>query len=107
MKLHHTQYKKNYVNYILDQSECTPAELRERFVSEYGHMIERVGERKACAEWLQGIAIDIPFYYEDIVKLAVEMGSIDENPTKRTEQTVIDNYWQFMAERTLEAMEAK
>lgn len=107
MKLHHTQYKKNYVKYILDQSELTPAELRERFVSEYGHNIERMGEHKACAEWLQGIALDIPIYCHDVIKLAIEMGATDENPTKRTEQALIDNYWSFMADRTLEAMRIK
>jgi len=107
MKLHHTQYKKNYVNYILEENETTPAELKERFYGEYGHEITRRGERSACEEWLRGLALSIPFYDDEFVPLAVEMGSLDEDYTKRQEKAVIDGYWSFMAERTLEAMGAE
>ena len=105
MKLHHTQYKKNYIKYILKENEITPAELKKKFHSEYGFEIPRLGERKACEEWLQGLALSMPFYYNEIAPFAVEMGSLDENYTSKQEQSVIDGYWGFMAERTLEAME--
>ena len=54
-KLHHTEYKKNYKNYILSTIEedgegkplTTDKEkinyIFDRFNSEYGFMIERVG----------------------------------------------------------------
>ena len=42
MKLHHTQYKKNYINYILEENEITPEELKERFHNEYGHLIQKM-----------------------------------------------------------------
>tara|TARA_Y100000310_G_scaffold255299_1_gene262661 strand:- start:368 stop:745 length:378 start_codon:yes stop_codon:yes gene_type:complete len=108
-KLHHTEYKKNYKNYILntieEDGEGKPLNteqekvkyLFDRFNSEYGFMIERVGKQKAIAEWLQGLALDIEYYYDDIVKLAVKMGSIDENPSEKLQARVKENYWNFMA----------
>ena len=108
-KLHHTEYKKNYKNYILntieEDGEGKPLNtekekikyLFDRFNSEYGFMIERVGKQKAIAEWLSGLALNIEYYYTDIVKLAVKMGSIDENPSDKLKSKVEQNYWNFMA----------
>ena len=108
-KLHHTEYKKNYKNYILstieEDQEGKPIKtddekikyIFDRFYSEYGWNIERVGKQKAMAEWLSGLALDIEYYYSSIVELAVKMGSINENPSKKLQQKVIDNYWSFMA----------
>ena len=108
-KLHHTEYKKNYKNYILntieEDGEGKPLNTEEekvkyifdRFNSEYGFMIERVGKQKAIAEWLSGLALNIEYYYTDIVKLAVKMGSIDENPSDKLKSKVEQNYWNFMA----------
>ena len=108
-KLHHTEYKKNYKNYILntieEDGEGKPLKtdqekinyIFDRFNSEYGFMIERVGKQKAIAEWLSGLALNIEYYYTDIVKLAVKMGSIDENPSDKLRSKVEQNYWNFMA----------
>ena len=108
-KLHHTEYKKNYKNYILSTIEedgegkplTTESEkinyIFDRFNSEYGFMIERVGKQKAIAEWLQGLALDIEYYYNDIVNLAVKMGSINPNPSDQLRSKVEQNYWLFMA----------
>ena len=108
-KLHHTEYKKNYKNYILSTIEedgegkplTTDKEkinyIFDRFYSEYGFMIERVGKQKAISEWLSGLALDLEYYYSDIIKLAIKMGSIDENPSKKLQIKVINNYWDFMA----------
>ena len=108
-KLHHTEYKKNYKNYILntieEDGEGKPLNtekekikyLFDRFNSEYGFMIERVGKQKAIAEWLSGLALDIEYYYDDIVKLAVKMGSIDPNPNDKLRSKVEQGYWDFMA----------
>jgi len=114
MALHHTKYKQNYKEYIL---ECLKTEdvfidkkptdeelinyLFDRFNSEYGWSIKRQGKQQALTDWLQGLAIRIPFYYEDIIELAVEMGSIDENPSEKLAQRVCDNYWSFMANAIL------
>ena len=108
-KLHHTEYKKNYKNYILSTIEedeegkplTTDQEkinyIFNRFNSEYGFMIERVGKQKAMAEWLSGLALDLPFYYNEIVDLAVKMGSIDPNPNDKLRERVEQGYWDFMA----------
>jgi hypothetical protein len=46
---------------------------------------------------LQGLALDIPYYNEDIIEIAVTMGSIDANPCEKMQQRVDQNYWLFMA----------
>ena len=108
-KLHHTEYKKNYKNYILstieEDSEGNPIKtdaekikyIFDRFYSEYGWNIERVGKQKAMAEWLSGLALDIEYYNLSIVELAVKMGSVEENPSDKMQGKIIDNYWNFMA----------
>ena len=114
MKVHHTQYKKNYKSYILDcldnedeligkslSDEEKINHLFDRFASEYGFMVRRAGKQKAMAGWLSGLAIDIPYYYEDIINLAVEMRSIAPNPDVKTIDVVCDNYWNFMAKMIL------
>ena len=108
-KLHHTAYKKNYKKYILNciELDCEEKELNtdqekikyifERFYSEFDWNVKRIGKQKAMTEWLQGLALDIEYYYNDIVNLAVKMGSIDENPNEKLQAKVIENYWSFMA----------
>ena len=113
-KLHHTKYKENYKNYILD---CIDSEddlinqelirdqkiqyLFNRFNSEYGWNIQRVGKYKAMQEWLSGLAINIPYTYFDIIELAKEMGSIDSNPSQALQDRVCANYFGFMAQMVL------
>ena len=108
-KLHHTKYKENYKKYILgtietginDEPLKTDQEkinyIFDRFNSEYGFMIERVGKQKAMSEWLSGLALDIEYYYDDIVKLAIEMGSIDPNPSDKLRNKVEQGYFDFMS----------
>ena len=108
-KLHHTEYKKNYKNYILSTIETDNEDkpiktdnekikyLFDRFNSEYGFMINRVGKQKAMSEWLSGLALNIEFYYDDIVKLAIKMGSIDPNPNDKLRNRVEQGYFDFMA----------
>ena len=108
-KLHHTEYKKNYKKYILSTIETDNEDkplktdqdkiqyIFDRFNSEYGFMIERVGKQKAISEWLSGLALNIEYYYDDIVKLAVKMGSIDENPNDKLRSKIEQGYFDFMA----------
>ncbi len=108
-KLHYTAYKKNYKKYILDcvQLDCEEKELKtdqekinyifDRFNSEYGWNINRIGKFKAMSEWLSGLALPIEYYYDDIVKLAIKMGSIDENPSDKLRTKVEQGYFDFMA----------
>ena len=108
-KLHHTEYKKNYKNYILSTIEedgegkplTTDQEkinyIFDRFNSEYGFMIERVGKQKAMEEWLRGLALNIEWYDDAIVDLAIKMGSIYPNPSDKLRSKIEQNYWLFMA----------
>jgi len=114
MALHHTEYKQNYKEYIL---ECLKTEdafigkqptdeelikyLFDRFYSEYGWLMERVGKQEALTDWLQGLAINIPYWNGDIIDLAIEMGSIDENPSDQLTEKVCENYFKFMANMIL------
>jgi len=109
-KLHYTKYQENYKNYILDcidseddliNRELTKEEkikyLFNRFYSEYGFMVERVGKQNAIAEWLSGLAINIPYSYCDIIELAKNLGSADHNLSSVQEDRICENYWNFMA----------
>lgn len=113
-KLHHTKYKENYKNYILDcidsEDDLNNQELTRnqkiqylfnRFNSEYGWNIQRIGKYKAMEEWLSGLAINIPYTYFDIIELAKEMGSIDSNPSEALTDRVCENYFSFMAQMVL------
>lgn len=108
MKLHHTKYKENYRTYILDHitdQNGNPLKtdqekidcLFNRFESEYGWSIDRLGYFKALEEWLSGLAIPFACYNHEIIDLAVKMGSIDENPSDKLCDRVVDNYFKFMA----------
>lgn len=109
MKLHHTKYKENYKRYILDTIEVDGNEnplttdeekikyIFDRFNSEYGWAIQRYGKAKAMRDWLAGLSMNIPYMNWDIIELAIEMGSIDPNPTDKIENKVIENYFSFMA----------
>ena len=108
-KLHHTEYKKNYKNYILsnidEDIEGNPISseadkinyIFDRFNSEYGWRVNQVGKVAAMVDWLQGLALNIEFYNDEIINLAVRLGSIDENPSEKLQDRVIENYWNFMA----------
>lgn len=109
MKLHHTKYEQNYKQFILNCVETglndEPLKTKQektkyilnRFYSEYNFMVVRVGKQHAIAEWLSGLALDIPYYYNDIVDLAIKLGSIDKNPSDTLRNEVEQNYFWFMA----------
>ena len=121
-KLHHTEYKKNYINYILDcvdVDDCSDIDIPDimsskedyeneiryikakyildKFYSEQGYNIAKVGKQKAIAEWLQGLPLRIEYYYSDIIELAKRMGSIQETPSKKTIERIEQGYFDFMA----------
>jgi hypothetical protein len=108
MKLHHTKYKENYKKYILstiktginDEPLKTDQEkikyIFDRFYSEY-YIPNKGNKQKAMSEWLSGLALDIEYYYSDIVNLAIKMGSIDPNPNDKLKNKVEQGYFDFMA----------
>ena len=114
MKLHHSKYKKNYRAFILDhidqdysgnELKTDKAKIRflfDRFYGEYGWHIDQVGKRNAMINWLSGLALPLPCYNGEVIDLAIEMGSIERNPSDKTIDRVLDNYWPFMAGIILE-----
>ncbi len=66
-----------------------------RFKSELGHEIKLYGLNKACSNWLQGLALDIPFYNCDVLALAEKTGC--ETKTERQQDKVLNTYWSYMA----------
>ena len=79
--------------------------INERFYSEYHHFIKRVGKQQAMSDWLRGLALDIDFTNYDIIKLAEKWGSITTDASSAHQQKILDNYWTFMAVKTLQIIE--
>ena len=107
-KVHHTLYKPKYQTHILngvtdDNGNKLPTRqeainrLFERFNSEYGWRVAQVGKQKAIADWLSGLALNIEYYNQDIIDMAIRFGSIDANANDRLKDKVLENYWSFMA----------
>ena len=65
-----------------------------RFKSDYGHMIKRIGEFKAFAEWLQGLNLDIAYMNYKILELAHKWGQYPT--TEAQEDKIISEWWDFM-----------
>jgi hypothetical protein len=115
MKLHYTKYKKKYERYILS---IVANEMKEngikkinrntkidylftRINNEYGWKMQQEGKQKVIAEWLSGLALNIPYIHNDVVNLAIKMGSIDKNPSNKLQNRVVKNYFNFMANMLL------
>jgi hypothetical protein len=112
-KLHYTKYQENYKNYILacldDEDSLIGKNLSreekikylfDRFNSEYGWKVGRTRndtKQKVIADWLSGIAINIPHSYYDIIELAKNMGSVNYELSTVQEDRICENYWNFMA----------
>lgn len=77
------------------------AHLHKRFKSEYGYRVQQVGAMTAMTDWLQGLAINIPYMNYEIIELAKKEGSLPQNATDAQEQKILDNYWHFMANQVL------
>lgn len=92
------EVKQAVRRYLLNCDEITIVEMKERFYKEYGYMIRRIGELNACIEWLRGLAINVDFYYCDIVKnLAEWLDDSVENQWKQIEKRGDDLYWLLLA----------
>ena len=115
MKLHYTKYKKKYERYILS---IVANEMKEngikkinrntkidylftRINNEYGWKMQQEGKQKVIAEWLSGLALNIPHTHDDIINLAIKMSSIDKNPSNKLQNRMVKNYFNFMANMLL------
>ena len=110
LKTNSTKYQLNFKKYILSviDSEDLPSEtmtnkekvffIMDRFIKEYCYQqnLDRYDNNmtKLMAEWLSGLAINIPYTYCDIIKLSKELLETD---TLKNEDEIIENYFNFMA----------
>jgi hypothetical protein len=110
LKTNSTKYQLNFAKYILSviDSEDLPSEtmtnkekvffIMDRFVKEYCYQqnLDRHDNdmTKLMAEWLSGLAINIPYTYCDIIKLSKDLLETD---TLKDEDKIIENYFNFMA----------
>ena len=103
------KYQENFKTYILEviESEDLPQDIKtdkdkvnfifERFDSEYNYAnnIRRTPNfQLRFAEWLQGLAVNLPYNYNDIIDLAKKLLETDQ---LKNEDRIIQNYWSFMA----------
>ena len=107
------QTVKKYILNAIDPDYCEAEHgnipeliegLKKTFYIEHGYNVDRIGEQAAFAEWLQGLpsAINIDFQNSDILELAVEWGSIPENATESQEDKILENWWNFIAAKTVQ-----
>jgi hypothetical protein len=98
--------------YILDSIDCEGTHqekidyVKECFNTEYGWMIPKAGEIDSLASWLQGLpsALDLPYWNHAIIELAKEWGSIPEDATEKQEDKILENYWNFIANKLSQLM---
>ena len=103
------KYQENFKNYFLEviKSQDLPEDIKtdkekvnfifERFNSEYNHannIRRQPNFQLRFAEWLQGLAINLPYNYDDIIELAKKLLETDQ---LKNENRIIKNYWSFMA----------
>ena len=75
--------------------------LYDTFISEYSWRVDQVGQVNALRDWLQGLpsSLSIVFYDHDILTLAKSWGSLPEDATEDQEWEILDNYWDFIANK--------
>lgn len=76
--------------------------------NEVGFMLKQnKNKQEVLAYWLSGLpsCIDIPFYNEDIINFALQVGTIKAYPNDKKREAIIKNYFNFMAYHILKLQE--
>ncbi len=110
LKTNSKQYQLNFAKYIVSviDSEDLPSDkmtnkekvffIMDRFNKEYCYSQNLQRHKnditKLMAEWLSGLAINIPYTYNDIIKLSKDLLETD---TLKNEDKIVENYFNFMA----------
>jgi hypothetical protein len=72
----------------------------DTFKSEYQWRVDQAGQIKALTDWLQGLGLDgMAFNNWDIIQLAIQWGSLPEKHTESQADKILENYWNFMANK--------
>ena len=97
-KTNSKEVKKAIREYLVEMNDCTIAELKEKFINEYGWKIVRTGEINACIDWLRGLGCNVAFYYDVIAQLLSEwLDDTKENQEKWLEKKGDGLYWLLLA----------
>ena len=72
--------------------------LQDRFNSEYGWMIQRVGKINACREWLLGLALNVDYSYYNIEQRLKLWGILDGTESEKKLDAELDRYWDRLGE---------
>ena len=70
---------------------------RERFASEYSWRVKQVGKVQAMTDWLQGLALNVPYYNHEILENAKEAGIFHGEGREGAEDEFLDLYWRRLA----------
>lgn len=61
--------------------------------------------QERLANWLQGLPFHLPFSWEDIIDLAVRLGTLEPDAPEKKQDRVVDNYYRFMSYHILKFWE--
>ena len=94
---------KNYLVEVAQSEELsTIKDIKQKFISEYGWAIARLGERTACIEWLRGLGVGVDYIYYDIIQLmAVWLDESTEEAEKWLDKRGDILYWDLLAREIL------
>lgn len=98
------EVKINYGVEIENTEAARLAFVVECFNNEFWYKENRIRYKnpvRGFSEWLMGLpsVIHIDYTYYDILRIAVEWGSLQEGATERQEDKIIDNWFNFIANK--------
>lgn len=70
---------------------------KDRFFSEYGWSVPRIGLQASIRDWLLGLALCIDYTYYDIGLRLQSWGILSGNETDRQCEKALDQYWDRVA----------
>jgi len=75
------------------------AQVYNIFKSEYGYMVQRLGELEAIKEWLMGLpsSVSIVFSYYDIEVKLNEFDMLHEHSKNETKERLVTDWFQILA----------
>lgn len=94
---------RNYSAEVAQSEDLsTIKDIKDKFVSEYGWAIARLGERNACIEWLRGLGVCVYYSYYDIIQLMAEwLDESTEEAEKWLDKRGDSLYWDLLAREIL------
>lgn len=97
-KTNSKEVRKAIREYLIEMNDCTIAELKEKFINEYGRKIASVGEINACIDWLRGLGCNVAYSYDAITQLLAEwLCDTKENQERWLEKKGDGLYWLLLA----------